>query len=536
MFKFKREKGFILLAVIIIAVIFAIIGLGVLVTAEQESIQTKIDVNKTKAFYLAEAGLAKLNETLQTTTLEALGGVLQGSLEQGSYRVQIVERDANYYAVSTGTSGPTQQAIEAKVAFLAPSYEDAVYAKNDSGGTWNFQLRGTGDPCQSMGKNQWDQPVLLSKGGKDKIYGNIAVNGDIYLYDQSLVTQAPVPNRYNLQGDVRATGLVNVLNNASISGAAISHAGAPGVVDLRTMDYANNNTHKVAEIFTAAGITSGYLPVGNELRDIFMKNPKENGGTRKTACSSTSVNDYFLEPTSGFVDGTPFTGATPLHLGTNRVYYVDGDLWVHSDNTKGFLIDGQATIVVTGNIHICDNLQYRDANTVLGLVALGTQYDSAGRPTVGGNVFFGDPVNGTMGRVDAMMFAAKDFLYNTDRGENLQAEPRTGFTIVGNIAALNQVLIVRDWYTTTTTSHTRRKNHSADHLTAGAPARYVPASTKWVDWDTGQELSSTSRGNLRHYQMILKYDDKVRNRETQAPHLPIGGAEIFNSFESWREL
>jgi hypothetical protein len=523
----KRQKGIVLVLVIIVAVIFAIIGLGVLVMAEQESVQTGIDVNKAKAFYLAEAGLAKMSETLQTTTLESLGGVLQDSLEQGSYKVELVESDANYYAIATGICGNVQKQIRVKMNFLAPPFENAVFAKNNTAGNWAFQLRGTGDPCQSMGTNQWGDPVLLSKGGKDIINGNILADGDVYLCNESRVRPAPAPNRWNLNGDVGATGAVSVLNSATISGATSSNVDEPVVVNLVAMDYANNNTHKVAEIFTAAGITSGPPPVGNELRDIFVKNPTD--GTRKDACKTTSVNDYFFEPTGGFVDGTPFTGATPLHMGTNRVYYVDGDLWVHSDNTKGFLIDGQATIVVTGNIHICDNLQYRDPNTVLGLVALG-KYDAAGNliSGSGGNIYFGDPVNGTMGYVSAMMFAAKDFLYNTDPLGTTKAEPRTGFTIYGCFAAMNQVSLVRDWYTKVGTKKNTQK-----------AAIFDTASGNWYDEDTGTTgtaLTQTEKNTLTHYRMIVNYDDRVRNPVTQPPGLPIGGAKIFAGFENWREL
>jgi hypothetical protein len=519
----KREKGIVLVAVIAFAVIFAIVGIALLAVAEQEVVQTRIEHQKAEAFYFAEAGLAKMSEILQTPIEGNLNEVLEGSLDQGSYLVEIDTNQTPCYVISTGTSGTIQKRVRVKATFLAPPFENAVFAMNNSGITWQFQLRGTGNPVTSTGTNQWGQPCLLSIGGKDIINGNLFIDGDIFLYQQSQVNPAPAPNIWSLNGDAEATGNISVLGSASVSGATNPDQEEPAPVDLAAMDYANNNTYNVAQIFQGAGITSGYLPSGNALRDVFVKNP--SNGTRDAACDSTTVDDYFFEPTSGFVDGTPFTGATPLHMGNNSVYYVDGDLWIHSDNTKGFLIDGKATIVATGNIHICDNLQYKDVYSALGLVALG-KYNGSGNLTSGGNIYFGDPANGTMGFVSAMMFAANNFLYNTDPQGKAEGEPKTGFIIDGCFAAMNEISVIRDWYTKVSGKKSTPK-----------PAIYDPITGKWFDAKTGTNLSPTEISSMRHYQMIINYDDRVRTQTTRPPGLPIGnGTKIFAGFSNWEEL
>jgi hypothetical protein len=185
-------------------------------------------------------------------------------------------------------------------------------------------------------------------------------------------------------------------------------------------------------------------------------------------------------------------------------------------------MDGKVTIVATGNIHICDNLQYKDANSMLGLVALGT-YNPSGHLTSGGNVYFGDAVYGNMGMFSAMMFAANDFLYNSDPVTGKLAEPDSGFTLNGNLAALNKVSIERDWYTEDSTAKAK-------------PTTYDPATGQWVDVKTGKVLSSTEISSLRHYQMILNYDDRVRSRNTQPPGLPRGVGLIFDGLTNWQEL
>jgi hypothetical protein len=288
------------------------------------------------------------------------------------------------------------------------------------------------------------------------------------------------------------------------------------------MNYAVNNTHNVAQIFAASTVDSkGHLPVGNPLRDVFTKNPTND---RSAECASTvGVDDYFFEPASGFVTGGPKHGDTPLHAGNNRVYYVDGDVWVSSKPTYGFQMDGKVTIVATGNIHICDNLEYKDSNNLLGLVALG-KYNSSGQLTSGGNIYFGDPGYGNMAVFDAMMFAANNFLYNTDPVGGTLLEPDSGFTIKGNLSALNNVSIERDWYTKEGTPSTRR------------PARYNPTTSQWVDSRTGTVLTLTQKGTIKHYQMIIDYDDRVRTWLTQPPGLPKGVGTIYEGLRDWEEL
>jgi hypothetical protein len=52
-----------------------------------------------------------------------------------------------------------------------------------------------------------------------------------------------------------------------------------------------------------------------------------------------------------------------------------------------------------------------------------------------------------MYHVSSMMFASNDFLYNTDPLKTTIGEPKMRFTIDGCFAAMNHVLIERDWYT-----------------------------------------------------------------------------------------
>jgi roadblock/LC7 domain-containing protein len=381
-------------------------------------------------------------------------------------------------------------------------------------------LNGTGDPNYTYSwkfiGGKWVKVPISDFGGKDKINGNIYVDGDVWLREQSQVNP-PVPNNFGLEGDVDATGDIDVDVNdgASIAGDANEHCDPMESPDLLGMNYAVNNTHNVSQIF--AGISSGYPPTGSGLEGVFVKNPTD----RSTECGITAGDDYFFEPASGFVTGGPYSGDTPVNAGIDRVYYVDGDVWVHSKPTYGFKMTGKATIVATGNIHICDNLQYADANVdMLGMVALGN-YDEDGDLVSGGNVYFGDPGYGNMAVFSGMMFAANNFLYNTDPLGSTLKEPDSGFTVTGNFTAINEVSIDRDWYT----NGTERR-----------PARYDPETDKWYDSGTKVELTTAQIGTMKHYRTTINYDDRVRSQSTQPPGLPRGVGLIFEGLTNWEEL
>ena len=59
---------------------------------------------------------------------------------------------------------------------------------------------------------------------------------------------------------------------------------------------------------------------------------------------------------------------------------------------------------------------------------------------------------------------------------------------------------------------------------------------RWVDSETGAILTSSQTSTLRHYQMIVNYDERVRSPETQPPGLPRGIGKIFTGFSDWEEL
>ncbi len=505
----SARKGIVLVVALVFTLVLTILGFSVLIIAGNEITLTRKVVNKTKAFYLAEAGVEEFTARLNNGES---GSIEETALGEGSYLVDYYPDEDPPYAIATGTVRGRVKRIKVKTSFLAPPFECGVYAANLNGDEWTLILRGQGNP-QSTGPHG-------EVGGKDAINGDVFVNGDVALYEESSVNPAPTPNTYELEGDVNTSGNVNLYDSATVSGDITENADLQNPPDLVGMNYAVHNTHNVAQIFAEEHISGGHLPDGHELRDVFMKNPPDRG----SECDSTTGDDYFLEPLSCTGGGTFKEARTPIDVGIDRVYYVDGDVWVHSQSSYGFKLKGKATIVSTGNIHISDNLLYEDSNSLLGLVALG-EYDEYDELASGGNIYFGDPRYGTIYVVSGLMFAADDFLYNTDSVTHHAAEPESGFTVNGSLAALDKISIERDWYTT---------GHGWSR--EDRPARYDPETSQWVDCETGTVLTSSQINTLRHYQMIINYDERVRNLDTQPRGLPRGAGCIFDGLRDWEEL
>ena len=210
----RPEKGLALIVVVAFACIFVILGFSILNVANTEIALGRNEVDSTKAFYAAEAGLAELTTRLSNKQFE---NIADTSLEKVGYRVNLYYDQDPPYAISTGRSGNKEKRIKVELSFLAPPYERAVYAGNFTGEKWTFTLRGQGNP-KAVG---WGGAEV---GGRDIVEGNMFVDGDATLYEESSVNPSPGANPY--AGDVDSTGSTNILDSASVSGT-VSEGAAP---------------------------------------------------------------------------------------------------------------------------------------------------------------------------------------------------------------------------------------------------------------------------------------------------------------------
>jgi hypothetical protein len=226
------------------------------------------------------------------------------------------------------------------------------------------------------------------------------------------------------------------------------------------MNYAVNHDVDVAGEFAHGGAKykthdglggkAWQLPEEN-LAHIFRRNPSD----RATDTVTTAKDDYFLEDPyepvradsqSTGKDACPITlsgvAGEPGVVGNHKVYYIDGNLWIHNKNVFSFKIQHdepngvQVTFVTKGNIYFSDNVFYKDTQED------GIAFIAMNDPQVAdsGNIYFGDPVFGTLEQMHAFMYAENNFI-----DKNLSATGSAAVTVYGNMTAGNKVDIQRDY-------------------------------------------------------------------------------------------
>ncbi|MBT8043080.1 MAG: hypothetical protein KJN98_07905 [Pontiella sp.] len=498
-------------------------------TAEDTSFY-KMEVRITSAaqtLWLAETGLERSSADLYAggsgiisqTAVGSIPGTFEVIQDPGNPQARIV--------IGTLTQGgqTVTRSFRMGLAYVAePFGKNAIYIGNDNGEDSTMQMRGTGGDIPVVPVSQGTH----YPGGKDSILGDLELNCNLLMQEESYIAP-PTINRYGSLGDVEATGTIDLQDVAIISGTATAGASVTPPPALYEMGYASQNDFDVAQIFNDAGIVSGRLPAGHPLENVLqvVKNP----ANRSTENASTVGDDYYFEPANVTGEGGPASAPTPLILGDDQIYYVDGHVWLHSKLTYGFEVDGQAVIVASRDIHISDNVAYKDRSTggdLLALVALG-QYTGDVRNGYG-DIYFGDPEFGTPYTLDAFMLANNDFYYNTRSNDGTQEEPESGFIIFGNLMIVNQAVLYRDWY----------ENLSGNYRAA----EYDPVAAKWIDAIyanddiTGNEydLSAGEVTTLRHYAMRVEYDDRIQDAATQIRGLPRSIGTIFAGVISWEEI
>jgi hypothetical protein len=346
------------------------------------------------------------------------------------------------------------------LAFGGGTYWVEVDADEDAGTctvTAFADVRGDRDALQA----------LLS-GGSPDIYDHALFAGNTSgdpLYALKLGGLRAQADQVN--GDVYSGGGVAVSGNAAVHGdnrAQDDITGASGesgvsqpVPDIAAMDYPNTADFKVDQLFASASYKSNALGgkawqvAESSPAHIFRKNPSDRSGD----WNATEKQDYFLEdPYEPVRTDSNSTGADacPLSLsgisgepgvnGNHKVYFIDGNLWIHNKNVFSFKIKHaeqngiQVTFVARGNIYFSDNVFYQ--NTQTDGVAFIAMKDSGVEDS--GNIYFGDPVYGTLEQMHAFMYAENNFI-----DKNLNAQGSAEVAVYGNMTAGNKVDIQRDY-------------------------------------------------------------------------------------------
>jgi len=535
------KEGAILGIVMVTLLMISILVLAMYHNAYHSQREAEHELKLARAFWLAEAGVQWCISDmfdLNGNDGQTIGEFAVDGGSPGTFEV-VDDSDANgEFRISIGRVTVGGRTIERRIriglGFLPDQFMDVIRAENLPNAPWNLMLSGN----KYKGLNGPRVPLKFGSqypGGNDVVIGNLNINGSMRMYDESYVDRMPAPNKYGVMGVVNYSGDLYQEPGTRIAGGTTQTSpGDYNAPDLYEMDYANNHDYDIADIFDQLGISSGRIPADHPdfgvLHDRVIMNPPD----RLKENASTSGDDFYFESTSGnHGTNTPSTGETPLELGNDVTYYVEGHTWFHKYKTFGLKIDGQAVIVSTADIHLCDNLTYADRgrdpdSDLLVLVALG-EYSGDTHIDGTGNIRFGDPAGGTLFTCDAFMFANNDFLYNTwttGFKEGDQVEPESGFRIFGSIMAMNRVVIKRNWYKPKGSKSYR----AAERVKEGG-------TWKWKDIGNGTVLSISEIKGLRHYAMQVEYDDRIRDAATALSGLPkLPAGTIFAGMTSWAEI
>jgi hypothetical protein len=392
-----------------------------------------------KCAYIAESGAADVVTTL-VPTLE-VGATASLGLESypiryggGGYWVTVTaEADRTYTVVSNARYGQSSVSIETRWGReFHPVRDYALFSSNRAGSP---------DGSLALGGNG---------SSRDIVNGKVYVNGDLSLGGHSEV-----------HGDVVATGEIT---GNEVDGEARDGAPAIGAPDLSLMKYDEIADFKIdaAAPFNA----QGQLPLADP-RHIFVKEYRSDLAT-EVGFQFDNTNYFLGDP----YESSSIDRISVSYDGNEKIYFVDGNLWIEPMGTESRIIkspvDGtRITIVVRGNIYLCDGLRYEDpARDAVLFVALtdgesytdlngNNQYDG-GEPLLhddgdgvyegpregSGNIHFGDPNGGGLGHVNGFMYADNYFQDHVLDGENGQPIP---FTVTGFMSAGEQVRIKRDY-------------------------------------------------------------------------------------------
>ncbi len=418
-----------------LVVLLSIGGLAavVLAASARSAGEISAEVDRGRAFYVAESGithaLANLRGSLASNVGDPDARIPFGG---GNYWVSVVDnQDETYTLASYARAGTERQAIEV-VALHVPGgvFYNGLFAGNSSGDA-NYALEFGGTGVEA-----------------DEIHGDVYSGGSV-----------DVQGNATIDGTIRAT--------KSISGDDGETGVEQPIPDFAKMDYASTAEIQVAQAFAAAiyvqddaGGWAWQLPESDPAH-VFRKNPSD----RSAETAATEKEDYFLEdpyepvgidPNQDGSDPYAITlsglSGEPGPSGNRKVYYVDGNLWLHNYQAYSFEISHQeaagvqVTFVVSGNIYFSDNLFYADAGKD------GVAFIALKDPDVAdsGNLFWGDPKFGTLVSMSAFMYAEDDF-----HDQNLDASGSTRVSVYGNMTAGDQVVIERDFFSGPSPHHTK---------------------------------------------------------------------------------
>lgn len=472
----SRRGGALVISLLVAAALAAVAAAAFTLSVSQNA-EVSSQAQELRALNVAEAGLTESirRVAVAVSNLDPVPAAVDSEADgvaakTGSWSSTIVDNgDGTYTITSTGLVGGARRDVQAVVREIENGvFDHAIFAGNSSG-----------DPA-------YDLRLSGSGGQADNIIGDVYSGNDLTVADDATVS-----------GDASATGV--------ITGMAGEEGARRPIPDIAGMNYEVNHDYDVAAMF-AASATPGSSPLGGTAMQLPASNPAHifrlNPNDRLAEINGTAKDDYFLEdPTMPVFDFTAWNGnrghtvrlsgtmGTAGVNSTNKVFYIDGNLWVHNKPWGRMMLSAaggaRVTFVVKGNIYFSDDVLLGDPDHD-GLAFIAIEDD---QEPDSGNIYLGDPRYGTIERMYAFLYAQNNFYDN-----NLDAAGSKIVELFGNMTAGNHVSIQRDY--------------------------------------------TKADGTVEHSKLTVDFDDRISTGALELPGLPRSGDSGLGSVELvlWREV
>jgi hypothetical protein len=409
----EKEAGMALFLAIAAVIAFVGMSMGMITSSLSTNKEYAASQDRVQRLYVAEAGISYALADLAGGGSGNLGTMESPvSFGSGAYVVNTVKKkDGTVTVTSLGSVRGESRAVRTVFQTTGGVFHSAVFAGNSSG-----------DPTYSLDLAGEDEQA-------DEIGGDIFSGGSLVIDEDAKVSGKP-----------RAKG--------KIKGGEGEEGLTQQPPNLSALDFEHNHDVNVAAEFAAHSVYQSNAQggsawqVGESLPSHILR---LNASDRKTENLSTEKDDYYLEDPYE----SPGGSSAPTHIslsvsdgetgtdGNAKVYFIDGNLWLHNRRTLEFTFDHlsggtRVTFVVKGNIYFSDDLILeKSGEDGIAFIALTDE-----KVADSGNIYFGDPAFGTLLR----MYAENNFYDN-----NLGADGSKAVEINGIMSAGNQVAINRDF-------------------------------------------------------------------------------------------
>lgn len=484
--KKKSQEGFLIVLVLLVLTILVVIGFGVSTIGAQSLNFSQVYRDNKGSMYAADAGIARgIKEVFDNPTSPSN---ITGTLNNGATYSVIY---TNNVSGTSSISGQVYSVVPAEYIEIV-STGDMTNNSYKTAILMHVILSGEPEPDEVFQRAAYIGNADITFGGNgeanlDVVGGDLHCNGNIYFNEQSTISGTPTATG-TITGAEGFTGGDDRI--APVDFSSIDYASDPDVVNV-SAEFAKGT---VTQVNTGQQTEDPPGPVGPDT---------DFNGTVTTVSSDNPahifakgvINDYGLIDSGGPLGNENYTlgdwhntqtiGKNTYRNGQNitvseadndKVYYVDGNLWI-DDNGYGPTLSGpedgaKVTIVVKGNIYVADSVNMSSDNDALVLIALNDtesftdqnhnhRYDE-GEPilndqgTIGtyegpiegsGNIYLGNPNNYSGSPKDYNPTSINAFMYAENNVEDYNVNNfgwSLSYTINGSLGAGNKIDLHRD--------------------------------------------------------------------------------------------